>query len=91
MGTILRQSLVSASRGLDGDKFLEFGNPDTLGLQVRRMPAGSYFGHVHANSPLFLRETATMNLAAPLGARSGNVTFSSHGNFGKAQTVEPIT
>ena len=52
------------------------------------MPPRSDLSHVHADPPLFLRESATVDLASALRACSGDVTFSRHG-LGKAEILEP--
>ena len=77
-GAILGHRLQRASRHLDGDKLLEFGNPDALGFEVGFMPAGHDLRHVHADSAFFLGETAAMDFAPALRFRTCNVTLTSH-------------
>ena len=76
--TVLRNRLEGAGGHLDSDEFLEFGNPDALGLQVRGEIARGHGGDMHADTALFLGETATMDFRTANGAGTCDGALSGH-------------
>ena len=76
-GPILIHRFQSASRELDGDKFLQLRNPDPFGLEIWMKVTVHFFRNVHPDTAFFLGETATMNSGTRTGFRPSNAA-----NFG---------
>lgn len=73
---------MSLGGSLDLDILAEFGNPDTLCLEVRRNLALHGLGNVTTDTALFLGETGTMDLASNSYFGTADAANSGHKTVG---------
>lgn len=77
--TVLVDRLQRSARNLDANKLAEFGNPDTLFLQVGVDHTVYCLGYVTTNPALFLGKTGTVNSAACTRSGACDDANSGHG------------
>ena len=78
MSTVLRNCFQGPCRHLDGDKFFQLGNPDPLGLEIRREIARCHCCDMHTDAPLLFGETSTVNFGSANWTGTGDGALSGH-------------